>query len=138
MLFVGYTTAPFVNYVHIRLPIFARRSREQLVRWSKNIPLDTEIDMTTIRVFGLARVTRMRLAELRMSKKRGLAVANLQRIAPADEVSKRPWWMGRKPTDFYVVEERWKSGDATIWHRVLNAIERGQKGHDTQSKLSRD
>ena len=123
LIFVAYTTAPFVNYVHIKLPVFARRSQEQLRKWSKNIAPSTEIDLTTMRLYGLARVTRVRLEDLR-EKDRGLfSVTNLVKVPNKFGGSaKRPWWMGREKTGFYVSKAQPKTRDFALWPQVLDSI----------------
>ncbi|MCJ1405303.1 hypothetical protein MMC11_008530 [Xylographa trunciseda] len=128
LLFVGYTTKPFVNYVHIRLPIFARQSQEHLLRWSKTIAPDTEIDMTTMRFFGLPRVSRMQVADLRETKRSTLSVANLARVpAQSDSAKKRPWWAGKEVMRFYIGHNERKGSESAIWPSVLEAI-RARKG----------
>ncbi|MCJ1471948.1 hypothetical protein MMC13_000590 [Lambiella insularis] len=123
LVFVAYTTAPFVNYVHIRLPLFARQSQEHLVRWSKNISPSTEIDMTTMRLYGLPRVSRMPLADLQERKRTVLGVANLVRVpAGLGSTEKRPWWMGKEVTHFYVGQEKRTRTEPAIWPSVLDAI----------------
>ena len=128
MLFVGYTTKPFVNYVHIRLPIFARQSQEHLLRWSKNIAPETEIDMTTLRLDGLPRVSRMRVVDLRERKRSALSVANLARVpARSDSTKERSWWTRREVTQFFVRHHEGKGREPAIWLSVLEAI-RTRKG----------
>jgi hypothetical protein len=121
LLFVWYTTIPFVCYVHIRLPVFARQSHEQLMRWSKSIPANTEVDLTTMRMYGKMRVTRNALYELQEKKRTVLDVSNLIRILPAN-FEKRPWWKGKEMTRFYVSKEQQKGRQPGIWPRVLEAI----------------
>lgn len=121
MVFVAYTTRPFVNYVHLRLPHFARRSRDQLLRWAKKMPPSTEIDITTMRFYGTARVSRMRLADLR-GKKARLGVANLVRINIDPDMKGRIWWRGETQNQFYVGNQKFKGKDTSIWMSVLEHI----------------
>ena len=122
MLYVMYFTAPFVIYVHVRLPIFARRSKEQLLRWAESMPLTTEIDLTTMRLYGRTRVSRVPLGELRKTKS-NLGIANLVRVLkPFEAQVKRPWWMSKPQTEFYVGNDRGKSREASIWGKVLEKI----------------
>ncbi|MCJ1292472.1 hypothetical protein MMC34_004023 [Xylographa carneopallida] len=128
LLFVGYTTKPFVNYVHIRLPLFARQSHEHLLKWSKNIAPETEIDMTTMRLYGLPRVSRMQVADLHERKRSALGVANLARVSVrSDSAEKRPWWAGREVTRFFVGPPQREGREPAIWLSVLEAI-RSRKG----------
>jgi hypothetical protein len=122
MLFVGYTSAPFVAYVHVALPAAARRSRDQLSRWSKNIPLETEIDMTTMKALPFARVTRMPLSELRKVDKAADGVTNLVRVLGDRERFKRPWWKLARPTRFYVGNKNTQIREPSVWPAVLERI----------------
>lgn len=129
LLFVAYTAAPFVNYVHIKLPTFARQSREHLLRWAKNIPPSTEIDMTTMRLYGLPRVSRMAVADLREKEKTAFGVANLVRVpARFGGGGKRPWWMGREVTSFYVGLDQRAGREPAVWPSVLEGIRRRRAG----------
>lgn len=122
MLFVIPTTAPFVNYIHVRLPVFARRSRAQLLRWAQSIPPNTEVDMTTMRSYGRPRVTRMPLEDLQ-KRTLGFGVANLVKLQrPYQSKAKRPWWMGKEPTQFYVGSARGKSREASVWQIIWDKI----------------
>lgn len=122
MLFVAYTTMPFVSYVHLRLPIFARKSREQLFRWARNIPPSTEIDLTTIRSFGRPRVSRMKLSDLRTTSAR-LGVANLARkVQNSVSETQRPWWRGKPQDLFYVGNESAGSREPSLWQRTLETV----------------
>ncbi len=122
MFYVMYFTAPFVSYVHIRLPMFARRSREQLFRWAENISPATEIDMTTMRLYGRPRVSRMPLGDLRKSKS-SFGIANLVRAQSSSQAEfRRPWWMNKPPKQFYVGNERGKSREASVWQKAFGRI----------------
>ncbi len=122
MLYVMYSTAPFVSYVHIRLPIFARRSREQLLRWAESMSPTTEIDMTTMRSYGRPRVSRIPLRELQRTKA-SLGIANLTRVQSSSQAEmKRPWWMNKPPKHFYVGNDRGKSREASVWQKALERI----------------
>jgi hypothetical protein len=131
MIFVTYTTAPFVSYAHIRLPQYARRSREQLARWIKNIPPNTEIYLTTMQFSGRGRVSRMLLSDLKETKAR-LGVANLARKPSSVATPGRKWWRMKEPNLFYIASQSTMGGETkvwqtsawqkTMWRHVLNRI----------------
>ena len=122
MLYVMYFTAPFVSYIHVQLPIFARRSREQLLKWAESMSPTTEIDLTTMRIYGRPRVSRMPLGDLR-KKKSHFGIANLVKAQkPSSAEVKRPWWMGKPLTEFYVGNERGRSREASVWQKALARI----------------
>ena len=114
MIFVTYTTAPFVSFVHIKVPSFARRSRAQLSRWIQEVPKSTEIDLTTMRFAGRARVTRLPLSDLKPTKAR-LGVANLAKISRLSTEPSKPWWMGKELNLFYVANENKSNQESKIW-----------------------
>lgn len=121
MLYVMTVSAPFVVYVHIKLPQFARRSREQLLRWAENIPPSTELDLTTIRTYGRPRVSRLTLAELKPVKAR-FGIENLARIQRKYGRTPRPWWAHREQHLFFVGNQRRKTFESSIWNKVCGRI----------------
>lgn len=122
MLVVMRTTAPFVTYAHLKLPFHARRSRDHIAKFVEKVPPHTEIDLTTIGNFGWAHVYRMPLFELRKTKYR-FSVANLRRVPSfLSQTSKRAWWKGSLPTNFYIADERVRRGSSTLWQRVLEQL----------------
>ncbi|KAF4214126.1 hypothetical protein CNMCM6805_008308 [Aspergillus fumigatiaffinis] len=64
MLFVAYTSAPFVNFVHLALPVFARRSREQTLQYAKNLPPTATLYINTMKFTTIPRQTEVRLGDL--------------------------------------------------------------------------
>lgn len=122
MLVVMRTTAPFVTYAHLKLPFHARRSRDDLAKFVAKVPPHTEIDLTTIGNFGWPHVYRMPLFELKKTKYM-FSIANLRRLpSPLSQTSKRAWWKGSLPTDFYIGHERVRRGGSTLWQRVLEQL----------------
>jgi len=123
MLIVIYTTAPFVAYVHVRVPSFARRSKEALLRWASRIPGDTELDLTTMRAYGKLRVSRLLIKDLRHTSS-WTSLANLSRVLPAslDVSTKRQWWMLKPMRRFYVGSERRTVREISVWQEVLKKI----------------
>ena len=125
LMYVMYYASPFVAYIHIKLPIFARRSREQLLKWAQSIPSNTELEMTTIKSYGSLRTTRMPISELRPIKAR-FGIENLARVARSVERTsispKRPWWATKEQTLFFVGNERRKSVETAVWQKALEHI----------------
>lgn len=133
MIFVTYTTRPFVNHLSIKLPGFARRSREHLMQWAQQVPRNTEIEMTTMRFSGRLRVSRMLLSDLRETKVR-FGVENLVKVSnsPVSSHFSRLWWMGKEPDVFYVCPESTQGRKSNprqvgawqreVWQHVLDQI----------------
>ncbi len=149
MLFVAYTTSPFVVYVHLRLPYYARRSPDILTRFSRTLAPTTELDITTMRFTGWSGITRVRLGELKPARKR-LGVVNLTRMIPSNDhppagmlssansptsktlppATKNPWWR-KQLTDFYVGSPKLGKSKmirtSAIWENILAAIHKGSR-----------
>ena len=117
-----YYASPFVAYVHIRLPGFARRSKEQLLRWSEKIPAETEMEMTTMKSYGSLRTSRLRISELRPTKVT-FGIQNLLRVPKSSVDQKKRWWAAREQRSFYVGDERRKSVETAVWQKALAQIQ---------------
>uniref|UniRef100_A0A093V6Q0 60S ribosomal protein L6-1 n=1 Tax=Talaromyces marneffei PM1 TaxID=1077442 RepID=A0A093V6Q0_TALMA len=57
LIFVAYTTAPFVNNIYIHLPIFARKSREAALEYVKNLPSSATLSIRTMKITTIPRTT---------------------------------------------------------------------------------
>ncbi len=124
MLFVAYTASPFVTYIHLRVPSFARHSKDMLVKYSEKLPGDTELIITTIRSSGRPRVTSVKLSELRRVDRR-MGVVNLARHTPDDTAGARKHtWLGNVATQFYVGSSMNKVKQNGVLHNVLRSIKK--------------
>ena len=123
MLIVAYSTAPYVAYVHLKIPHFARRSKSALLRWASNIPKDTELDMTTMRAYGKLQVSRLQVKDLRQTRS-WVSVANLVRPSPdtPEMAARRRWWMLKPVRSFYVGFDRPEGRNISIWQEVLKRV----------------
>lgn len=135
MAFVTYTSMPFVSHVRIKLPGFARRSKDQLMQWVQKVPRNTEIDLITMRFSGRPRLCRMLLSDLRETKARW-GIANLARVFNSNTSASRPWWMGKDPHIFYVADNGTKNRKSLItetialrqvmWQHIMDQIRKQQ------------
>ena len=121
MLFVAWLYAPFVAYVHIRLPSYARRSRALLLDFVERMPPQTELDFTTIKLFGRTRVSRIPFGELWPSAAR-IGIQNIVRVRDASPKNGRTWWQGQEQSLFFVGDARRKSVETIIWEKVWGQI----------------
>ena len=122
MLYVRFSAKPFVSFVHIKLPLYARRSKEALFKWAQDIPSKAQVDMTTMRFYGGPRVSRMSVGELRQTSS-WLSAANLSRDLPSVSApARRSWWLTKPLLKFYVGEERVGKREVSIWQQVLKQI----------------
>lgn len=125
MVFVAYISGPFVNYIHLRVPAFARNSRELLFRYLQSLPRNAEIDITTMNFIGKPRVSRMRVSELYTTKER-FGLANYARVLGKGRVE-RPWWKGNLPRLFGIHGSRSKIMGGEAWGNVSRCIEKNKK-----------
>jgi hypothetical protein len=77
MAVVGYTTAPFVNSIIIKLPPFARQSKELLWRYTTHPPVEAEVEILTVRLFGNKKTTAVKVSDLYPLKPAPWRMANL-------------------------------------------------------------
>ena len=96
MVFVAYTSAPYVNFVHLALPAFARRSRETAIQYAKDLPPTATLYLNTMRFNTIPRQTPVRLGDL-VADKNALRPVSFRNLKPIE----RPWWMGKAPTQFF-------------------------------------
>ncbi|OHE93674.1 hypothetical protein CORC01_10991 [Colletotrichum orchidophilum] len=64
-LFVSYTSAPFVTYIYLRLPPYARQSRTLLERYVRALPPTAQLELGTMGLATRPRTTLVTAAELR-------------------------------------------------------------------------
>lgn len=128
---VALITSPFVASVSIRLPIFARQSRDLLERWAKKgVPPETELFITTLSFIGKPRVSRLSIRELE-PKRGSLGLVNYVRRGEGlrKENERRKWWMFRAVGKFNITpggEGRVKGG--FVWPEVERAIKQNAGG----------
>ena len=122
------TTAPFVTYVHLALPAWARASPQRLHRYAAALPSTAQIDITTLR-FVFPRVTRLAAGELLFGKGvAGLGPLTLRRNVPEAVAAERKWWAWRPLKRFYVAGTGGgKLGEQGVWEAVVGSISRGWK-----------
>ena len=99
LLFVSYTTAPFVNFVHMALPVFARRSREQVTQYAKNLPPSATLYINTMKFTTIPRQTEVRLGDL-VPDRAALRPVSFRNKNPALP----PWWKLKTQDQFYTRE----------------------------------
>ncbi|KAL3427448.1 hypothetical protein PVAG01_00957 [Phlyctema vagabunda] len=133
MLFVLYTTAPFVTYVHLRLPAFAKRSQDLLIRYARSLPKDAELDITTVSTFGKARVSRAKIQDLFPIKER-FGLANYGRDTTRLNAS-RPWYLGKAVRQFGIHGGKGRIKQGGIWEIVQKKID--QSPGPSRSKYRR-
>ncbi|QQK39784.1 60S ribosomal protein L6-1 [Penicillium digitatum] len=126
MLFVSYTAAPYVNFIHLALPAFARKSREAAVQYAKDLPPTAVLYLTSMRFNTIPRQTTARLGDL-VPLKDTLRPVTFQNLKP----SPQRWWQGRAPTQFYTGSHS-KPGRQTsaffpdLWNGIYQQIQKAK------------
>ena len=131
ILFVAYTTSPFVTHIHIHLPSYARTSREILERFVRSLPPTTDLTLTTMSAIGKPRYSNLKAGDLIPTRKR-FGIINYERDT-AMENAKRMWYNFRAVGNFYVQDVQPMSKvryakkkdkvDAWIWDAIKEKIQ---------------
>ena len=133
ILFIAYTTAPFVTHMHVHLPDAARSSTTVLQRFVASMPPSTPLTVTTMSAIGKPRYSSVTVGELKPARGR-LGVANYHRETREENADRR-WYMYRAVGDFYVQEgarkkvrdkDIGKRGvvDSWIWDAIRERVQR--------------
>lgn len=123
LVFVAYTSAPFVNYIHLALPVAARRSREQALQYAKNLPPIATLYINTMKFTTIPRQTEVRLADL-VPDKSFLRPVSFRNKNPAP----LPWWKGKTIRQFYTAEKSKPARASStfypeLWEHVYKQIQ---------------
>ncbi|KAL8393308.1 hypothetical protein RB595_003188 [Gaeumannomyces hyphopodioides] len=122
-VFVYLSTAPFVAFIHLPLPPFARQSKELLKRFAASVPDTTSLEITTISLIGKPRVTRVPVASMVPTSERFGLVNYVVRPAPAAPA--RSLLNRGPPTKFSIQHNsRGDAREAWVWDSVAAAIAR--------------
>ena len=122
MIFVSYSTAPFVNYIHLRLPPFARISRENVLRYSNSLPRNAMLEITTMNIAGKPRLSRVEAADLYAVKRR-FSLANFAQSTTRKD-AKRPWWAMKPVKEFAILGRSGRTREDGVWENVAKSIKR--------------
>ncbi|KAL3473440.1 hypothetical protein BJX99DRAFT_198518 [Aspergillus californicus] len=114
MLFISYTAAPFVNFVHLALPISVRRSREQAIQYAKQLPPTATLYINTMKFTTIPRQTVVKLGDL-VPDKAPVRPVTFRNIAPAP----LPWWRGKPLRQFFTAEKSKPGRESTTFYPEL-------------------
>ncbi|KAH7402815.1 hypothetical protein BKA66DRAFT_9983 [Pyrenochaeta sp. MPI-SDFR-AT-0127] len=140
-LTLAYVTAPFVHQVFLQIPEYARRSRQDLLQFSRTIKANpratanTKLEFVTLRIFPFRKHTTALLHELRALPPMKMRLANIE-LPKTEEWAKRQRQKGifkrmfeviSEPRfKFYVKEGRlytMKTGVPGVWEEVAKRIQ---------------
>lgn len=122
MLYVAFTTKPFVTYVHLVLPETARASREALMKWLNTSGRNMELDLTTMRFIGLSRTTRVRMQDLRRKSEGITDISNLTISSAGSSRRTVVNSIFGVPKRFHVGEKANYSKETKLWKALLDRI----------------
>lgn len=122
LVFVAYTTSPFVSFIHIRLPPFARQSEEALRRFVQTMsPKTTTLDVTTMSFIAKPRLSRVPVSDLKPANKK-LGIVNYTRDTTADNAA-RKWYMFPAVGNFNIQANNMQR-TPWVWESIANIIAR--------------
>ncbi|KAB8336846.1 hypothetical protein FH972_021154 [Carpinus fangiana] len=120
-----FTAAPFVTYVHLAVPAWARHSAARLQRYAQNLPSTAELDVTSLKWIW-PRVTRLNASELYLHQGKLTGAMTLRREVPRHVQESRKWYAWRPIKKFYVGGKAGKkSAEPWVWDGVMGSIIRG-------------
>ena len=82
MLAFGVLFSSYVHQVFVRVPATARLSRENLLRWARDISSTTDVELISTRAIGMPRTTTTTFGQLRRLPPRFYRLANMTRVGP--------------------------------------------------------
>jgi len=124
LILMSFTTAPFVTYVHLTLPSWARMSAARLHRLAENLPASAVLDVTTLRWIW-PRVTRLTAGELYLKSGKMTGAMTLRRQVPQTILNQRKWWQWRPLSTFYVAGKGGKTIEKGVWEEVMSSVSKG-------------
>lgn len=127
MIFTAVATAPFVAYIHVWLPSYARRSQEALLDFARRPPADTGIELTKVGFSPLPRRRYAILSDLRMLPPKRFRYATMEHVSRAHQGKEVPGWMRAHLGQFYVRPgDVWtKTSRAPgVWQMLVDHLER--------------
>lgn len=100
LIFVSYTAAPYVNFIHLELPLWARRSSMEAVQYAKQLPPTAKLFINTNGPSLVPRQTELRLGDL---------IPDRALLRPVSFRNKHPvplrWWQGKTLQQFYTADK---------------------------------
>lgn len=124
MIVVAYVAAPYVNFVHLALPAFARKSRENAIHYAKDLPPTATLYLTTMRFNTIPRQTAVRLGDL-VAENDPTRPVSFKNLRPAP----RPWWAGRPLTQYLTEHQSRPTGKQStafypeLWPAIYQRIQ---------------
>ncbi|KAK2792350.1 hypothetical protein FQN51_001690 [Onygenales sp. PD_10] len=123
MLFVLFTSAPFVNHVYLAIPTIAQQTRQRTQAYLKNVPRNATLNIETMKLNFYPRRTEVSLEDLIPARSKVRPVSFMH-----TKPQPQPWWKGKSPIYFYAPEKSKHGARATlryfpeVWEGVFAKI----------------
>jgi len=126
LAFVQFLSPPYVTHAFLRLPAFARHSKDQLYRYTRSLPKNAELELATIRFLGRPKLVTIKAADLQPTRKR-LGCVNWEWKNPSG-----------KPGMFYIDPKGppAKVAEPGVFKDVMAALRRHAAGSIDNSKIT--
>lgn len=126
-LFVRYITKPFVAYIHLQLPPFARQSRDILLRYVNNLPPNATLTVTMLNAIGRPRQMIFPVKQLSPCST-PLGVANYARDTKLINAN-LPWWVPFRAQNKFLIQDGGDtlSREKGIWRAIAKGISKNSK-----------
>lgn len=120
---ISYTSRPFVTWIHLTLPPFARQSAKAALEYSRNLPENAMLQITFMRSTALPATVEANVADLVPAKSIWRPVT----FEWAGKRVNRGSWIRPNPTAFYVRPNTGTGKEARdtipgIWENVYKRI----------------
>lgn len=104
----------------MRLPPFARQSEEMLRRYVRNLPPQTELEITTMSFIAKPRMSTVKISDL-VPVSRRYGIVNLARDTTAENAA-RKWYMFRAVGNFNVQSRSGVKKAPWVWDVIWKTI----------------
>ncbi|EEH46968.2 uncharacterized protein PADG_03066 [Paracoccidioides brasiliensis Pb18] len=124
MLFVLYTTAPFVNFIYLSIPRAAQRTRQRAQSYLKDVPRNAVLNIETMKFNFYFRKTQVVLSDLILGRSMFRPV-NLINTNPMPQ----PWWKGNNVFFYAPAKTRFSAKPTSkyfpeVWEEVFAKIKK--------------
>ncbi|PSR77716.1 hypothetical protein BD289DRAFT_141792 [Coniella lustricola] len=126
ILAVSFLTTPMVMWIHLIIPKNFQHAPGALELLSKNVPIDTEVTLTTMGILGKPRVSHMKLRDLRKERRRSGLVNYVRTVNPEAAAQTRQWYKFAEMSEFkiedHVISNR-RTKQRWIWYAIWHNFE---------------
>lgn len=119
LFFVAWTTSPFVSFIHLRLPPFARQSEAMLRSYFKKAPADIKLEIVTMSTIAKPRVSTVLLSELQPANQR-LGIVNYVRDTAVENATRK--WYNFRALGKFSIQKPSRARQPWLWDVIAEGI----------------